>query len=241
MKEKNRIVQAVTRVSFVTGFLRTFGVILFVAAVITTAKGIELSNVELNLAEAHNLHYAGEQTTYPSTGIDYELEARILGEDTVSGWYHDSIAAEYGDTIEFRLKVIAADPSDIDQNAIKDRTLYAPSSGLKLLKSVSDYTFTVLPDEIDDPHIAYVPSGIYRLTAKDWLIGGGSSTIAPLDPSMATGLQIVAPYCDVDILTIVVFVVAAIMFGIVIPIIVEREARPALTLVYSNGPKKGKS
>ena len=46
--------------------------------------------------------FVGEYDLYPSEGIDYKLEARIVGEDTENAWYHELIAAEYGDIIEVR-------------------------------------------------------------------------------------------------------------------------------------------
>lgn len=245
MEEKIKIAQAIKRVDFVTWISAIAGVMFLVAAFIVIYKGIDQSNCEIGLAETLNRRYAGEHNLYPSVGIDYELEARVVSEDTVGGWYHDLIAAEYGDVVEIRLKVVAANPCDIDSDSLRRHTLYMSSSGLELLSSASshaqvtlpDGTLADYPDDADDSHIAYIAVGVFRFTNKDWWMGRSSSAIIPMDPDMVTKLEVIAPLCDVDVTVVAALLFAAAVFGIVLPFGFIRSAKYTPTLVYSEGKK----
>lgn len=245
MKEKNKIAKAIKRVSFATWISVIAGIMFFVVTITAVIGGIDLSNREIELAEALNSERAGEHNLYPSVGVEYELEARVLGENTAGSWHHDLIAAEYGDVIEIRLKAVAANPRDIDRNALKHRTFYALSRGFEPLVAASEYVQVELPDgslvdypeDADDEHIAYFAVGIFKFTSKDWWTGHSSSAIIPLDPDMFTKLEVIAPYCDVDILMVLALIVATVVFGIVLPLIHEKGTKRNLTLVYSKGVK----
>jgi hypothetical protein len=40
---------------------------------------------------------------------------------------------------------------------------------------------------------------------------------------MFTKLEVIAPYCDVDIMVIITLIVAVVLFGVVIPLVFKRE------------------
>lgn len=209
-----------------------FGGIILVMTVIAIIQGINLSDCEIARAESLNRAYAGEYNLCPSEGVDYKLEARVVGKNSENPWHHDVIVADYGDTIEVRLKAVAADAADADSDTIRHRMRFACSSGLELLETAADHTQVVLPDgsfadyleEFGNEHVTYVAVGTFKFTSRDWWSGRSASTIIPCNADMFTKLEVIAPYCDVDILVIIAFVAATVLFSIVIPIIFKREA-----------------
>jgi len=233
MEEKNKVAPKDVRTMIVSTWVSAiFGGIILIMAIVVIIQGIRLSDCELARVEILNRNFAGEYKLYPSEGIDYELEARVIDGDTKGDWHHDLIAAEYGDTIEIRLKAVAADATDIDLDAIRHHVAFTCSAGLELLEAAIDHDQVILPDgsladyldDADDEHIAYIAVGTFKFTSKDWWSGKGASAIIPCNADMFTKLEVIAPYCGVDIVVVIAFLVAAVLFGIVIPLVFKREA-----------------
>lgn len=231
MEEKSKIKSAVKMIIMMTRFSVVFSIMICVVTVIIIYQAINLSNHEIMRAESRNRAFVGEYDLYPSEGIDYKLEARIVGEDTENAWYHELIAAEYGDIIEVRLKVIATNPDDINQTELRYQTFYACSAGLELVEAAVDHEHLILPggsladypEDIEDEHVTYIAVGTFEFTSKDWWSGKSSSVIIPHNTDMFTKLEVIAPYCDVDIMVIITLIVAVVLFGVVIPLVFKRE------------------
>ena len=87
------------------------GCISLIFAVVTVHQGIEFSRNAITMVENLNMSHINE-SPYPAEGCIYELEARIVGDEMLSSWYRHAIVANYGDMLEIRLKITAADPAD---------------------------------------------------------------------------------------------------------------------------------
>lgn len=220
----------VMRISAIVGWA-----ILFLTVMVIT-KGVELSQKDAMMAEVLSKAFAGESDLYPMTGIDYELEARIVTDDGRSGWRHDAITADYGDTIEVRLKAIAANPTDVNYATVKESALFTSSAGLIPLTTAADHDLVVLPDgsladyvdEFFDDHITYVAIGTFELSPRDWFAGKSASTITALPDGMNAKLVVLFPYCEVDIVLVLVLAAVFVLFGLVLPLIFKLEMDKAL-------------
>lgn len=232
MEEKSKVAKTAKMMTVMVRISVVFAIMVCAITGIIVYQAINLSNQEIMRAESLNRAFVGEYDLYPSEGIDYKLEARIVGEDAENAWYHELIAAEYGDIIEVRLKVIATNPDDINQTELRYQTFYACSAGLELVEAAVDHEHFILPDgsladypeDIEDEHVAYIAVGTFEFTSKDWWSGKSSSVIIPHNTDMFTKLEVIAPYCDVDIMVIITLIVAVVLFGVVIPLVFKREA-----------------
>lgn len=232
MEEKSKVAKTAKMMTVMVRISVVFAMMVCAITGIIVYQAINLSNQEIMRAESLNRAFVGEYDLYPSEGIDYKLEARIVGDDTENAWYHELIAAEYGDIIEVRLKVIATNPDDINQTELRYQTFYACSAGLELVEAAVDHEHFILPDgspadypeDIEDEHVTYIAVGTFEFTSKDWWSGKSSSVIIPHNTDMFTKLEVIAPYCDVDIMVIITLIVAVVLFGVVIPLVFKREA-----------------
>lgn len=208
--------------------LRLIGGALLVCAVALTSKGLQLSQNDAMMVEAINKLLLDEADLYPATGIVYELEARIIDEEASNPWYHGAITANYGDTIEVRLKAIAADAAAANREAIDEHLSFASTKGLT--PSVFDvgHNNVTLPDdtladyldEFADDHITYIAVGRYILRHEDfWSDQRVSALSACVSGDTVAKLVIVPPDCEVDIRAITVLAVLALLLGVILPVV----------------------
>lgn len=231
-KNKETIVAEATKNVRATMWISLiFGGIFLLLSIFVEVKEIDFSNTEIETAKTWYRIDSSERNLYPSEGIDYQLEARVVKGTTdteeldPAAWYREFIAAEYGDTIEVRLKATAARATDLDVEDIRQRMFFRSSSGLELLTAASEHEQLVLPDGsradyldgASDERIAYITVGTFKFTSSDWWKGRSASAIVPTNTDMFTKLEVIAPYCEVYLPLLVVLVIANVAFLIILP------------------------
>ncbi len=173
------------------------------------------------MAENIDKSWISPSDLYPMQGVSYELQGRILSEDSNGAWYHGAIAANYGDVIEIRLAAIAANEDDISYDAVAEQASFMCSDGLQPMAVESRLNKVVLPDgsiadyldEFSDERITYVAVGTYSVGRQDWWAGKGASTASAfINGDNMAKFVVVAPECQVDIRAAVGMIAAAIGF-----------------------------
>ncbi len=213
-----------------------FGVIFLLLSITVVVSEINFSNAEIEIAKVWHCVDSHEKNLYPSEGADYKLEARIVKdteESAAAEWYRELIAAEYGDTIEVRLKVTAADAASLDVESIRHQMFFRLSSGLELLEAASEHEQFMLsdgsiadyPDGADDERVAYIAVGTFRFTSRDWLRGRSASVIIPTNTDMFTKLEVIAPCCEVYFPLAVMLAIANVAFLVILPMSLGRQLK----------------
>lgn len=236
-KNKELVADAIRNARLAMWISLIFGGAFSLLSVVMISGDINISNIEIETAQTWHRVSNSASDSYPSEGMDYKLEARVVesAENTEdpADWYRDVIAAEYGDTIEIRLKVVAANAAELDPEDIRRSMLFTCSAGLELLESANEHEQLALsdglavdyPEETDDKHVAYLAVGTFKFTSKDWWNGKSAATIIPLNPDMVTKLEVIAPYCDVYLPLVIALVLACVAFVVVLPVSFGRQAK----------------
>lgn len=172
------------------------------------------------MAENIDKSWINPSDLYPMQGVSYELQGRILTED--------SNGANYGDVIEIRLAAIAANEDDISYDAVVEQASFMCSDGLQPMVIESRLNKVVLPDgsiadyldEFSDERITYVAVGTYSIGRQDWWAGKGAPTASAfINGNNMAKFVVVAPECQVDIrmtLTLGLISIGFILAGILI-------------------------
>lgn len=144
------------------------GVVLLVLATAILDAGIKNSRETQIMAEKISKDYAGGGW-YPTEGTDYDLEARIVGQE---GWVSHAINAEYGDQIEFRLRVASGKGIDVDNGTppfVYGVNAISCSDGLAEATDENGETISVMSYQSPDvQHVAYAPLGVYTVDRGGW-------------------------------------------------------------------------
>ncbi len=204
------------------------GCISLIFAVVTVYQGIEFSRNAITMVENLNMSYINERP-YPAEGCIYELEARIVGDEILSSWYRHAIAANYGDMLEIRLKITAADPADANREEIAKSLSFMCTDGFVPSAVELEHDKFVLPDgtcadyfdDFLDEHIAYISVGTYNLCRRDWLNGATPELFAYASGRTAATLTVVSPYCEVEVLTVLIAIAVATFFGLALPLVLK--------------------
>lgn len=181
--------------------------LLLIAGVIVT--GVKDSRAAHAMIENIHKSRAGLENAHPIEGVDYDLEARIVG-DTDGGWYRGAIAANFGDYVEVRLRIASKN----QENISPDNLSFMMTNG---------FVATELDSQAPTPdqYIGYIPVGIYQFGHKDWYDGKSASTlIAYHDGDTADKLLLVPPYGEVNITLIITLCFIAFAVGVVGPLVV---------------------
>lgn len=197
-------------------------------AIILAVQGIEASQKDAAMAETLNLDFINADP-YPVQGIAYELEARIVDGSPRQVWHRHAIVADYGDTIEVRLKVITAEAGDANYNSIREHLSFMNTAGLAAPTVETAHKKVVLPDgtsadymdDFKDEHVTYIAAGTYQFCREDWFAGKSASTLsAYISGDTGAKLVVIAPYCEVPIRTIGMLLILAVVCGLILPMII---------------------
>lgn len=208
---------------------RAIGGFFLVLAVVLAVEGINLSQKDVAMVETLNLDSINADP-YPVADVDYELEARIVDGKTDQAWYSHAIVANYGDTIEVRLKASAAEVADANLEAIAERLSFMSTAGLAAPTVEIIHKKVILPDgtaadyldDFADERITYIAAGTYRFSPEDWLAGESASELRTyVSGDTRATLIVISPYCEVPIRDIAVLLVLAVVCGLVLPPILK--------------------
>lgn len=146
------------------------GVLCLVLAAAILCTGIEDSRKAQIMAEKIGKDYAyAGGGWYPANGTDYDLEARVVGQE---GWVSHAINADYGDQIEFRLRIASGEGVDIDNGIppfVYGVSAIARSDGLIEATDESGEAISIMSYESPDiRHVAYAPLGVYTVDHGGW-------------------------------------------------------------------------
>lgn len=206
----------------------TVGCIFLIFAVVTVYQGIEFSRNAITMVENLNMSHINE-SSYPAEGCIYELEARIVDDEMSGSWYRHAIVANYGDMLEIRLKIIAANPTDVNREEIAKSLSFMCTDGFAPSAVELEHDKLMLPDgtladyfdDFSDEHIAYIAVGTYNLCRKDWWNGAAPELFAYVSGRTAATLTVVSPYCEVEVLTVLIAIAVATFFGLALPLVLK--------------------
>lgn len=189
--------------------LRIVGGILALLAVATLIAGIQESQWAHAMVESINKSRMTLQGAHPTgDAVDYDLEARIVGDDT---WHRGAIAAEFGDYVEVRFRIASADPSNIGPEGLS----FMSTDGFAPTK------FDAQKYASEDRYIGYIPVGVYEFSRKDWLSGQAASSLTVShNGDRVDELLLIPPYGEINIRLVLVFIIFAFTFGILVPLLV---------------------
>lgn len=206
------------------------GIILFYAAASWLAGTAAFHRLQA-LSESVNRDYAGKTYQVPAEGVDFQLEARVVGTDF---WYHDILTVNFGDQIEFRLRVASIDPNIVAQfHYEKYQTAGLKSTNLEHQQFMDVDGSMVDYFSPDRNSIAYKALGIYQLTRKDWLYGEPASTFGititgeingdPVD-EFTERLYVVAPDNFIDLHETIILVIVGLIMILCVPQLTMRNS-----------------
>ncbi len=190
--------------------LRISGGILALVAVATLIAGIQESQWAHAMVETINKSRMAPEKSHPTGDVvDYDLEARIVGDDI---WYRGAVAAEFGDYIEVRFRIASADPSNIGPEGLSFMSTdgFAPTE------------FDAQKYASEDRYIGYIPVGTYEFSRKDWLSGQAASSLTVShDGDRVDELLLIPPYGEINVRLVLALIIFALIIGILGPIAVS--------------------
>lgn len=207
MEENRAIFQGFRLAKWV---LRIFGGILALIAVATLIAGIQESQWAHAMVETINKSRMAPEKSHPTGDVvDYDLEARIVGDDT---WHHGAIAAKFGDYVEVRFRIASADSSNIGPEGLSFMSTdgFAPTE------------FDGQKYASEDRYIGYIPVGTYEFSRKDWLSGQAASSLTVShNGDRVDELLLIPPYGEINVRLVLALTIFALIIGILGPIAVS--------------------
>lgn len=199
--------------------MRVAGLIMLLLALSATVSGVKNSQKAHSMVEQIHKTRAGLENAYPTDGIDYDLEARVVnGTDT--NWYRGAIAADFGDYVEVRLRV-ASENEDISPENLS----FMSTDGFVATELDGQNHSSRQLDDQDYPsklRISYISVGAYKFGRKDWYDGNPVSTLhVYYGGSTVDKILLVPPYGELDITLIMTLSIIALCVGVIGPIIVN--------------------
>lgn len=206
------------------------GALCLVLAAAILCTGIEDSRKAQIMAEKIGKDYAyAGGGWYPANGTDYDLEARVVGQE---GWVSHAINADYGDQIEFRLRIASGEGVDVDNGTppfVYGVSATSYSNGLAEVTDESGKAASIMNYQSPDvQHVAYAPLGVYTVDHGGW--GSYDFGIRKFEvyyfdvdnaPSMlcCEAIYIIPPYNAVNLRAVIGFVWVGLVFILVALII----------------------